>query len=93
MSRCCPSATVGACCARSAPSRSCNDQSGKMRLLTATIFLLLPFAVLGNGIEASCLGDFGLWRRVPCTALGGSGTLVGQSEESGDSFACYEIGG
>jgi hypothetical protein len=27
-----------------------------------------------------------LWGRVPCTTLGGSGALVGQSEERGDSF-------
>jgi hypothetical protein len=27
-----------------------------------------------------------LWGRVPCTALGGSGALIGQSEECGDSF-------
>jgi hypothetical protein len=27
-----------------------------------------------------------LWGRVPCTALGGSGAFVGQSEECGDSL-------
>jgi hypothetical protein len=53
-----------------------------MRLLVAAVFLL--FAVLGNGIRAARLGNPSLWRRVPCTALGGSGTLVGQSEERGD---------
>jgi hypothetical protein len=34
----------------------------------------------------SRLGNLGLWCRVPCTALGGPDTLVGQSEEHGDSF-------
>jgi hypothetical protein len=51
----------------------------------ATILLLL-FAVLSDGARASHLGDSGLWRRVPCMVLGSSGALVGQSEESGDSF-------
>jgi hypothetical protein len=68
-----------------APSRSCNDQSGRMRLLVAAIFLLL-FAILSDGTRATRLGSSGLWRRVPCTALGGSGALVGQSEECGDSL-------
>jgi hypothetical protein len=51
-----------------------------------TAILLLLFVVLGDDAGASRLGDSGLWRRVPCMALGSSGTLVGQSEESGDSF-------
>jgi hypothetical protein len=50
----------------------------------ATILLLLT--VLGDGTGATRLGFPGLWCRVPRTALGGPGTLVGQSEESGDNF-------
>jgi hypothetical protein len=42
----------------------------------AAILLLLLFAVLGNGTRATRLDNFGLWCRVPCTALGSSGTLV-----------------
>jgi hypothetical protein len=40
----------------------------------------------GGGTRASRLGNSGLWGRVPCTALGGSGTFVGQSKEHGDSL-------
>jgi hypothetical protein len=69
----------------SAPSRGCNNQSGRPRLLMAAVLLLL-FAILGDSSGASRLGDSSLWCRVPCTALGSSGALVGQSEESGDSF-------
>jgi hypothetical protein len=57
-----------------------------MRLLVATVLFLLLFAVLSDGTRATRLGSPNLWRRVPCTALGGSGALVGQSEERGDSF-------
>jgi hypothetical protein len=53
--------------------------------MAAVLFLLL-FAVLSEGARATHLGSPGLWCRVPCTALGGPGTLVGQSEECGDSF-------
>jgi hypothetical protein len=52
----------------------------------ATVLLLLLFAVLVNGTQATLLGNSGLWCRVPCTALGSSSTLVSQSEERGDSF-------
>jgi hypothetical protein len=52
----------------------------------AAVLLFLLFAVLGGGTRATRLGDSGLWCRVPCTALGSSSTLVGQSEERGDSF-------
>jgi hypothetical protein len=48
--------------------------------------LLFLFTVPGDGTRATCLGDPGLWGRVPCPALGGSGALVGQSEECGDSL-------
>jgi hypothetical protein len=51
----------------------------------ATILLLL-FVVLGDSTRATRLGDSGLWRRVPCAALGSPGTFVSQSEERGDSF-------
>jgi hypothetical protein len=85
MSRCYPSAAVGVCYGRLGPSHSCNDQSGRMRLLVTAV-LLLPLTVLGDGTGATCLGSPGLWRRVPRTALGGPDALVGQSKESGDSF-------
>jgi hypothetical protein len=68
-----------------APSCSYDDRRGRLRLLVATVLLLL-FAVLDDGTRATRLGDPGLWCRVPCTALGSSGTLVGQSEECGDSL-------
>jgi hypothetical protein len=41
---------------------------------------------MGDSTGATRLGIPGLWRRVPRTALDGPGALVGQSEESGDSF-------
>jgi hypothetical protein len=69
-----------------APDRSYDDQSGRMRLLVAVVLLLFLFAIMGDGTWAARLGDSSLWRRVPCTTLGGSGALVGQSEECGDSF-------
>jgi hypothetical protein len=67
-----------------APSSSHNDQRGRMRLLAFVVLLLLT--VKGDGTGATHLGILGLWRRVPRMALGGPGALVGQSEESGDSF-------
>jgi hypothetical protein len=58
-----------------------------MRLLVTVVLLLLPpITVLGNGTRATRLGIPGLWCRVPRTALGSPDVLVGQSEESGDSF-------
>ena len=52
----------------------------------AAVLLFLLLTVLGDGAGATHLGFPGQWRRVPRTALGSSSTLVGQSEESGDSF-------
>jgi hypothetical protein len=53
----------------------------------ATVLLLfLVVAALGGGTKAIRLGNPGLWCRVPCTALGSSGTFVSQSEERSDSF-------
>jgi hypothetical protein len=69
-----------------APSRRYDDQSGSLRLLVAVVLLFLLFAVLGDGTRATRLGDPGLRCRVLCTALGSSGSLVGQREECGDSF-------
>jgi hypothetical protein len=69
-----------------APGRSCNDQSGGSQLLVVAILLLFLLLVLGGGTRAARLGSPGLWGRVPCTTLGGSGTLVSQSKERGDSF-------
>jgi hypothetical protein len=51
-----------------------------------TVLLHFLFTVLGDGTRATCLGNLDLWGRVPCTALGGSGALVSQSEECGDSL-------
>jgi hypothetical protein len=51
----------------------------------ATTFLFL-FTVPGDGTRATRVDDPGLWGRVPCPALGGSGALVGQSEECGYSL-------
>jgi hypothetical protein len=60
--------------------------SGDLRLLVAAVlvFLFLLTAALGGGTRVARLGNPGLWRRVPCTALGGSGALVSQSEERGN---------
>jgi hypothetical protein len=52
----------------------------------ATTLLLFLFTVLGDGTRATHLDNPGLWGRVPCPALSGSGALVGQSEECGDSL-------
>jgi hypothetical protein len=48
--------------------------------------VLLLATALGSGTRATRLGNSSLWCRVTCTALGSSGTFVGQSEERGDSF-------
>jgi hypothetical protein len=69
-----------------APSRGCNDQSGGPWLLVVAVLLLFLLTVPGDGTQATRLGSPGLWGRVPCAALGGSGAFVGQSEECGDSL-------
>jgi hypothetical protein len=48
--------------------------------------LLFLFTVPGDGTRATHLGDPGMWCRVPWPTLGGPGTLVGQSEECGESL-------
>jgi hypothetical protein len=70
----------------SAPSRRCDDRSSRRRPLGASVLLLFLFAVLRDSTRATRLGNPGLWCRVPCTALGSPGTLVGQSKKRGDSF-------
>jgi hypothetical protein len=50
------------------------------------VLLLFLFTVPGDGTRATRLGNPGLQGQVPCTALDGSGALVGQSEECGDSL-------
>jgi hypothetical protein len=77
MTHCCLPVAVGVCHARSAPCRICDDRSSRLRpLVAAVLLLLLLVAVLGDGTQATRLGDSGLWRRVPCAALGSSGTFV-----------------
>jgi hypothetical protein len=68
-----------------APSRSYDDRNSRLWPLVAVVLLLLV-AALGDGTRATRLGNSGLWCRVPCTALGSSGTFVGQSKERGDGF-------
>jgi hypothetical protein len=68
------------------PSRSCDDRSSRLWPLVVVVLLLFLFVILGDGTRATRLGNSVLWCRVPCTALGSSGTLVSQSEERGDSF-------
>jgi hypothetical protein len=86
MTHYCLPVAVGACRARSGPSRNCDDRSSRLRPLVAAVLLLLLVAVLGDGTRATCLGDSGLWRRVPCAALSSPGTFVSLSEERGDGF-------
>jgi hypothetical protein len=50
------------------------------------VLLLFLLTVPGDDTRATRLGNPGLWGRVPCTALGGSGAFVCHSEECGDSF-------
>jgi hypothetical protein len=66
--------------------RGCNDQSGGPRLLVVAVLLLFLLTVPGDGTRPTRLGIPDLWGRVLCTALGGSGAFVSQSEECGDSF-------
>jgi hypothetical protein len=54
--------------------------------MAVVLLLLVVVAILGDGTRATCLGDSGLWCRVPCAALGSPGTFVNQSEEHGDGF-------
>jgi hypothetical protein len=56
-------------------SHSCDDRGSSLWLLVAAVLLLL-FAVLSDSTRATRLGNPSLWCRVPCTALGSSGTLV-----------------
>jgi hypothetical protein len=69
-----------------ASGRCCGHQSSGPRLLVVAVLLLFLLSVLEDGPQATRLGSPSLRGRVPCTALGGSGALVGQSEERGDSF-------
>jgi hypothetical protein len=64
----------------------CDNQSGGPWLLVVAVLLLFLLSVPRDDTRATRLGSSGLWGRVPCTALGGSGALIGQSEECGDSF-------
>jgi hypothetical protein len=85
MSRCYPSVAVGACCGRLGP----RSQLQRPARLTAAFRSRCPsfsFCRPGGGARATCLGNSGLRGQVPCTALGGSGTLVSQSKERGDSL-------
>jgi hypothetical protein len=69
-----------------ASSRCCGHQSSGPRLLVVVVLLLFLLSVPVDDPRATRLGSSSLWCRVPCMALGGSGALVGQSEERGDSF-------
>jgi hypothetical protein len=52
-----------------APNCRCDDRSGSLWLLVAVVLLLLLlFAVLGDGTQATRLGDPGLWCRVVALA-------------------------
>jgi hypothetical protein len=69
-----------------ASGRGCDNQSGGPRLLVVAVLLLFLLSIPGGSTRATQLGNSGLWGRVLCTTLGGSGALIGQSEECGDSF-------
>ena len=49
----------------------------------ALVSLFLLDTILDDGARTAGLGDPSLRRRVPGMALGGPGTLIGQSEECG----------
>jgi hypothetical protein len=69
-----------------APGRGSDHWSSQLWLLVAAVpfSLFLLAAALGDSIRAALLGNPSLWRRVPSTTLGGSGTFVSQGEECGD---------
>jgi hypothetical protein len=69
-----------------APGRGSGDWSSTLWPLVAVVLAsLFLFAIaLGDGTQAARLGNLSLWRRVPSTALGGSGAFVSQSKECGD---------
>jgi hypothetical protein len=76
---------MGACCGCPGPQ----SQLRRLVRLTAASRGRDPsfsFTVPGDGTRATRLGSPSLWGRVPCPAFGGSGALVGQSEECGDSL-------
>jgi hypothetical protein len=54
--------------------------------VAVVLLLVVVVAALGDGTQATRLGNSDLWCRVPCLALGSSSTFVGQSEERGDSL-------
>jgi hypothetical protein len=86
MSRCYPSMAVGICCGRPGlrsllrPPERWTVASGSRGPSS--------FSSFRPGVRRPShpTGSSGLWGQVPCTALGGSGTFIGQSEECGDSF-------
>jgi hypothetical protein len=86
MSRCYPSAAVDVCCGRPG-LRSWLRQPERW---TAASGIRGPSSFSsfrpGDGTRATRPGSSSLSGRVPCTALGGFGALIGQSEECGDSF-------
>jgi hypothetical protein len=77
---------MGACCARSSPQPQLRRPEQPLAASRGRGSSSFSFVVLGDGTRATHLGNPGLWCRVPCTALGNSGTLVSQREERGDSF-------
>jgi hypothetical protein len=65
----------------------CSDRSPSLRLVHATIFLILLLAAArGSDTSASCLGGPSLRGRVPCTALCSPGAFVRQGKKGGDRF-------
>jgi hypothetical protein len=85
MSHCYPYVAVGTCCGRPGPQ----SQLRRLERLTAASRGHDPsFSSYrpGGRHPSHPTGQPGLWGRVPCTTLGGSGAFVGKSEECGDSF-------
>jgi hypothetical protein len=86
MSRCYPSAVVGAYCARLGPrSRLQRLERWTMTSSSRGPSSFSSYRPRGRHPNHPT-GQPRFVGRVPCTALGGSGAFVGQSEECGDSL-------
>jgi hypothetical protein len=83
MGHCYPSVVVGICCGRPGP-RLWLQQLERWTLISGRHDPSSFSSYRPRGsTRASRLGNTGLWGRVPCTALSGSGALVGRAKSVG----------